>query len=119
MKADDDYMTATEAAQLRAEIASARKWMKQWDADRRKMLELERQLAVVAQVVADLKSDPAKLAKVAWVKAADAAVLSGGISLNQLANRRKAGVIPRHGWRQINARVFEYRTDVILSVMLA
>lgn len=118
MKADDDSSPAVaEIAQLRAEIASARQWMVQWNKDRRKMADLERQVDLLTSTVADLRSKPK--ANVAWIKASDAAVLGGGISMNQLARRRKDGTIPNIGWRQINSRVFEYRSDVILAALLA
>jgi hypothetical protein len=79
-------------------------------------LELQRQIDLLKTVIRDLRNNGT--ATIVWIKAADAALLGGGISLNQLRSDRRNGIIPLHGWRKKNSRVYEYRQDIICSLFL-
>lgn len=118
---DDDNSTP-DASEYIVRLMDARAYkeaaellIKEQRADRRRITRLEKTISYIEEVVNLLRENPAALSRICWIKAADAAVLGGGITMEQLRIRRIKGTIPRHGWRQINKRVFEYREDVILA----
>lgn len=121
MKTDDaPSLTdlAAEIAHLREQMAASQRYLREMQRLQRRLDTVESALGVVQGWIKERQEGPAAESRRLWLKASVAAISAGGISMLTLAERRRDGTIPRHGWRKINSRCYEYREDVILSVLL-